>query len=103
MSKSDDDRKICLVHAVATADDIVDGDALQAVTNSTDNFYYVPYISSEEGRLDAEKLSEKVPFELDGAGMWFCGPPPLRKAIEVGVKKLGKKFSLVKYELFEFR
>lgn len=99
----DDDRKICLVHAVATSDDIIDSEALRAVTNSTDNFHYVPYISSEEGRLDAEKLAKRVPFELDGAGMWFCGPPPLRKAIEAGAKKLGKKFSLVKYELFEFR
>ena len=101
--KPDDDRKICLVHAVGSSDDLIDRDQLEGVTNSTDGFHYVPYISSEEGRLDAEKLAERVPFELDGAGMWFCGPPPLRKAIEAGAKKLGKRFSLVKYELFEFR
>ena len=96
-------QKICLVHVVSEAQEAIDQEILQAVMNRTDDFHYVLHIGNEDGRLDAEKLVDKVPFELDGAGMWFCGPPPLRKAIESGMKKLGKKLSFVKYELFEFR
>ena len=67
------------------------------------HFYYVVFASDADGRLDAEKLKDRVPFELDGAAMMFCGPPPLRLAIVDGLKKMGKKFSAVKFELFEFR
>ena len=55
------------------------------------------------GRIDIDKLMDKVPFDIDGAGLWFCGPPPLRVAIEKGMKSKGKRFASVKYELFEFR
>jgi ferredoxin-NADP reductase len=37
------------------------------------------------------------------ADLWFCGPPPLRLAIEKGLKELGKAPRRVEFERFEFR
>jgi len=97
------DQQVCLVHCVGGAEEAICENKLRDIAASLGNFKYVLYPSKTEGRMDTGKLADLAGFDLDGAGLWFCGPPPLRKAIEAGMKKLGKKFSLVKYELFEFR
>ncbi|MEP1206581.1 MAG: ferric reductase-like transmembrane domain-containing protein [Rhizobiaceae bacterium] len=94
---------ICLVHCVRDSSEAVGSAQLSATANQVANFSYVMFASSEEGRMDAEKLQERVGFDLDGAAMMFCGPPPLRSAIIGGLKAMNKKLASVKYELFEFR
>ena len=94
---------ICLVHCVRDTSEAVGSAQLSATANHIANFSYVLYASNAEGRMDAEKLQERVTFDLDGATMMFCGPPLLRSAIIGGLKNLNKKLASVKYELFEFR
>ena len=59
--------------------------------------------SQAAGRIDAEKLAASAPFDLDGADLWFCGPPPLREAIVKGLKKAGNRLKRIEFERFEFR
>ena len=94
---------VCLLHCVRDVSEAINGEMLKAKAAETAKFSYVVFASDADGRLDAEKLKDRVPFELDGAAMMFCGPPPLRLAVVDGLKKMGKKFSAVKFELFEFR
>jgi ferredoxin-NADP reductase len=61
------------------------------------------HASKTDGRFDAAKLAAASAVDPAGADLWFCGPPPLRKAIEKGLKELGKKPGRVEFELFEFR
>ncbi len=96
-------QEVCLFHCVRDAGEAVDQQALLSKVEEVDKFSYILFSSDEEGRLDAQKLTDLVDFEIDGASMMFCGPPPLRLAITKGLKNMGKKLSSVKFELFEFR
>jgi predicted ferric reductase len=44
-----------------------------------------------------------VPFDVSKASLWFCGPPPLRVALEKGLKQSGTRPRSVHFERFEFR
>ena len=95
--------EICLFHCVRDESEAVGQAQLSKLAEQTDGFDYVLFTSNDGGRLDAAKLQERVEFDLNGAHMMFCGPPPLRAAIVSGLKDAGKKLASVKYELFEFR
>ncbi|MBL4731038.1 MAG: ferric reductase-like transmembrane domain-containing protein [Rhizobiaceae bacterium] len=101
--KPDLEQKICLVHCVRNAEEAIEGEMLLSQAKSIENFQYVLFDSKTSGRIDTEKLGEIADFDLDGAEMLFCGPPPLRAAIVSGMKKQKIKFSRVRFELFEFR
>lgn len=99
----DNKRQIHLVHAVAKEEEAVEAAALEAVAQSVPGFTFSLHSSAQAGRLDAAKLAEAAPFDLDGADLWFCGPPGLRDAIIDGARKSGKRFRRVEFERFEFR
>ncbi|MEM7461254.1 MAG: ferric reductase-like transmembrane domain-containing protein [Pseudomonadota bacterium] len=99
----DEKRKIHLVHCVKNADEAVDRDKLIGKSAELDSFSYHVHNSKDDGRIDAAKLVETVPFEVNGADLWFCGPPGLRNAIVKGLKKAGNKLRRVEFERFEFR
>lgn len=101
--KDDLANDICLVHCVRNAEEGISSDELKKQADKIGRFQYVLYCTDDKGRLDAQKLIDIVEFELDGADLMFCGPPPLRNAIVSALKPLGKKFSSQKFELFEFR
>ncbi len=94
---------VCLFHCVRNDTEAIDRALLEKKAGEVERFSYVLYASDDAGRLDAEKLRDLTSIELDGAALMFCGPPPLRLAIVNGLKGLGKKFSAMKFELFEFR
>ncbi|MEE9376045.1 MAG: ferric reductase-like transmembrane domain-containing protein [Rhizobiaceae bacterium] len=97
------EQEVCLVHCVRSEDEAVQQEMLLRKAAEVKNFAYAFYTSENNGHMNAEKLKDLVGFELDGALMMFCGPPPLRSAIEKGLKAMGKTFSSTKFELFEFR
>ena len=66
-------------------------------------FKFTLHDSATDGRLDAQKLVSGTTVDPAGADLWFCGPPPLRLAIEKGLRELGKAPRRVEFERFEFR
>ncbi len=96
-------RNIHLVHCVRDASEAVDDALLFSKSQEVANFSFVLHDSQAAGRIDADKLVAGAPFDLNGADLWFCGPPPLRQAIVTGLSKAGKKLGRVEYERFEFR
>lgn len=101
--KPGDTRQIHLVHAVRSGEEAVSADLLRAKADAIEGFTFRLHESSTDGRLDAGKLADSVPFDIDGADLWFCGPQALRTAIVTGARKLGKRFRRVEFERFEFR
>ena len=101
--KPDERRQIHLVHVVKDAKEAVDDAVLFAKAQEIGNFSFVLHDTTASGRIDADKLRAGVPFELSGADLWFCGPPPLREAIVNGLRKAGCRLRRVEFERFEFR
>lgn len=101
--KPDDKRRIHLVHCVRDGSEAVDADLLGQKAAETENFSFHLHDSATAGRIDADKLAGTAPFDLNGADLWFCGPPPLREAIVGGLRKSGRKLRRVEFERFEFR
>ena len=77
--------------------------AINAQAEKLGNFSFVLHNSSTDGRFDATKLVSGTSMNPAEADLWFCGPPPLRLAIEKGLKELGKAPRRVEFERFEFR
>ncbi|GIL03143.1 MAG: hypothetical protein BroJett030_30420 [Alphaproteobacteria bacterium] len=100
---ADEKRRIHLVHCVRDASEAVRAEALAAKASEVPAFSFALHDSAAAGRIDADKLTRSVPFEIDGADLWFCGPPPLRVAIVDGLKKAGRRLRRIEFERFEFR
>jgi predicted ferric reductase len=96
-------RRIHLVHCVRDATEAVRAEELRKKAAEVPTFTFELYDSAKSGRIDAEKLKKSAPFDLNGADLWFCGPPPLREAMAQGLAKAGVKLARVEYERFEFR
>jgi predicted ferric reductase len=100
---SEEKRRIHLVHCVGNNDEAVEADHLLRKADEVENFSFHLHQSQQDGRIDARKLMEHLPFEADGADLWFCGPAALRHAIVAGMKEAGNRLGRVEFELFEFR
>lgn len=96
-------RNILLIYCVTREEEVVGLDRLRAAEARSPGFKVCLWLSDEAGRFDAQKLIELVPFELTQAGLWFCGPGPMREAILAGLRKAGKTPAEVHFEKFEFR
>jgi len=98
-----ENRTIRLVYAVAKPEEAVGLDRLKAAAERCPGFSFDLHVSSTDGRLTAEALAGKAPFDLARAGLWFCGPAPMREALISGLKGLGQSPAAVHFEEFEFR
>ena len=78
-------------------------DTFKARAEKLGNFSFVLHNSTTDGRFDASKLVAGTSMDPAEADLWFCGPPPLRMAIEKGLRELGKPPRRVEFERFEFR
>lgn len=97
-------RQIHLVYSVRDRSEAVGIKTLQNVAERVPGFSFTLHESTgNDGRLTAEKLVKYLPFEAKGAEIWFCGPAPLRNAIERGLKKIGLPPSKIWFEQFQFR
>jgi predicted ferric reductase len=101
--KSDHGRQIHLVHCVRDANEAVRAETLAEKASQVPGFSFVLHDSAAAGRIDAERLAASAPFDLNGADLWFCGPPPLREAIVKGLRKAGRRLKRIEFERFEFR
>ncbi|MDR4306633.1 ferric reductase-like transmembrane domain-containing protein [Chelatococcus sambhunathii] len=101
--KAEDPRKIMLVHCVRDESEAVEAEKLHARAAELPNFSFRLHKSSEAGRLEAAGLKQAAPFDLNGADLWFCGPPMLRTAMAKGLSAAGVKIRRLEFERFEFR
>ena len=101
--KGDEGQDIHMVYCVRDRAEAIGLEVFETQAEKLPNFSFTLHDSKTDGRLDAAKLAAASAVDPAGADLWFCGPPPLRKAIEKGLKELGKKPGRVEFELFEFR
>nr|WP_321444828.1 ferric reductase-like transmembrane domain-containing protein [uncultured Cohaesibacter sp.] len=92
-----------LIHVVSDAEQAISRQALEAIAMERDDFHYSLYSSADNGRFNAQKLTELLAFDAAGSDLWFCGPTPMRLAIEKGLKSLGQSPKTIHFERFEFR
>ena len=100
---ADNQDQIQLIYCVRNDAEAVGLDRLAAATERMAGFSYAVHKSESDGRFDAAKLIALVPFNVTKASLWFCGPPPLRAALQKGLKAAGKSPRSVHFERFEFR
>jgi len=101
--KGDEGQDIHMIYCVRDRAEAIGLETFEAQAEKLPNFSFTLHASKTDGRFDAAKLAAASAVDPAGADLWFCGPPPLRKAIEKGLKELGKKPGRVEFELFEFR
>jgi predicted ferric reductase len=99
----DEGQDIHMVYCVRDRAEAIGLEVFETQAEKLPNFSFTLHDSKTDGRLDAAKLAAASAVDPAGADLWFCGPPLLRKAIEKGLKELGKKPGRVEFELFEFR
>lgn len=100
---ADETKTIKLVYCVNKGEEAVGLDRIRAAAQRCKSFEFDLHVSKTDGRMNAQVLAEKVPFDLTKAGVWFCGPAPMRVALISGLKKDGKSPASVHFEEFEFR
>ncbi|MCH2094123.1 MAG: ferric reductase-like transmembrane domain-containing protein [Rhodobacteraceae bacterium] len=100
---AEDTRRFQMVYCVNKPEEAVGLDRFRAAEARCPGFKFRLYVSKEEGRFSAEKLTELVPFEMKDAGLWFCGPAPMREAVLKDLKASGNRPKSVHFEEFEFR
>lgn len=101
--KGDEGQDIHMVYCVRDGAEAIGLDTFRAQAEKLENFNFVLHNSATDGRFDATKLVSGTSMNPAEADLWFCGPPPLRLAIEKGLKELGKAPRRVEFERFEFR
>jgi predicted ferric reductase len=100
---ADNKSQIVLIYCVRNEAEGVGLDRLQAAAERMPGFSFILHKSDTDGRFDAARLAALAPFEIAKASLWFCGPPPLRVALQKGLKEAGKRPRSVHFERFEFR
>jgi len=100
---AEDTRKITLVYAITKEEEAVGLDRIRAAEARCPGFRFVLHKSETDGRLTSMRLAEYAPFPLREAGLWFCGPAPMREAILSQLRKDGNAPREVHFEQFEFR
>jgi predicted ferric reductase len=101
--KGDEGQDIHMVYCVRDGAEAIGLDTFRAQAEKLENFNFVLHNSATDGRFDASKLVAGTSMDPAEADLWFCGPPPLRMAIEKGLRELGKAPRRVEFERFEFR
>lgn len=97
------DGQITLIHAVPTQSAAVGQDRLHAAAARVPGFTYHLHASDTASRLTGAVVLDHLPFDLSTAEVWFCGPAPLRKALQAQFKAAGKSPRRIHFERFEFR
>ncbi len=78
-------------------------DELESLAVSKPNFNLHLTLSSENKRLTADLISELSSCDLSEAKISFCGPVPLREALQRGLRRYGVGPRHFHFEEFEFR
>ncbi len=100
---ADNMSQIALIYCVRNEAEAVGLDRLQAAAARMPGFSVTLHKSDTDGRFDATRLVVLAPFDIAQASLWFCGPPPLRVALQKGLKDAGKRPRSIHFERFEFR
>ncbi len=96
-------KNIVLIHSVRGPKDAVGAERLKSIAAKHETFDYYLHDSQIQGRLTGDKVQGLLPFDLRDAGIWFCGPVALRKALLAQFRSSGKKPNSIHFEKFEFR
>lgn len=96
-------RDIHLFYCVRNEEEAVGLDRIKAAALRSPKFNFTLFESKRDGRFGADQLIEISSVDPADASFWFCGPSPMRLAIEAGLHKAGKSPKGVHFEKFEFR
>jgi predicted ferric reductase len=78
-------------------------DTLEAVAAANANFNLVVIESGKDARLTAARVAEVANGSIASASAAFCGPKPMREALQRDFQALGLPKSRFHYEEFEIR
>ncbi len=98
-----DHQEISLIWAVTSRAEAFAVDRIQAIAARHPSLKLHVVVSSEQGRLTAEKLTSLVPFSLGDSELFYCGPSGLLQTILSGLDSIGHRPRKVHSEAFEFR
>ncbi len=101
--KGDEGQDIQMIYCVRDEREAIGLETFRSQAEKLANFNFILHASKTDGRLDAELIARSSAIDPGEADLWFCGPPALRKAIESGLRAIGKKPKRVEFERFEFR
>jgi predicted ferric reductase len=96
-------RKIHLIYCIRTQDEAIGVKRLQAARTRYPGFSITIHVSKTDGRMNADRLVANSPFPISAAGLWFCGPAPMRKTMIKELRQSGNAPRSIHFEEFEFR
>lgn len=99
----DDRQEIALVWAVTTQAEAFASERLISIAAGHEGLTVQIIVSSEHGRLTADRLTQLVPFPIAEAELFHCGPTGLRDAILTELKRLRQSPRRIHSEAFELR
>ena len=98
-----DTQDIALIWVVSTPAEAFATDRLNAIATRHTGLTVQVVTSQTDGRLTAQRLTERVPFAICKAELFFCGPQGLRDSIVAGLKAMNQSPRRVHSEAFAFR
>lgn len=98
-----DRQTIALIWTVTTRDEAFAEEQLATAATRHPGLTVKVFVSDEQGRLSAAKLTALLPFKAREAELFFCGPAGLHDAILSGLKALGERPRRVHGEVFALR
>ena len=98
-----DDPHVDLFYCIKSRDDAPHLDELTALAEDRGNLSLHLIISGEGNRLTADHVAEIAQCEISAATIAFCGPVPLREALQKGWRRFGVSPRHFHFEEFEFR
>jgi predicted ferric reductase len=96
-------RRIHLIYCIRTQDEAIGLARLRAAEIRCPGFLLTLHISETDGRMNANRLVATNPFTISSAGLWFCGPAPMRHSILKELGESGNAPRSTHFEEFEFR
>lgn len=92
------DYRIVLFYSASTLGEAVFLDELSAIAESNPSFRLVPFVSSSQGRITAERIDQIC--NLSGKEIFICGPLNMMKDLKAQFKKFNVPSRLVHSEEF---
>lgn len=98
-----DPQEIVLIWVVSNRAEAFAAQRLASIAAAHPRLQVHVVVTDQEGRLTAQRLVSLVPFPLQDAELFYCGPEGLSRAILSGLEAMGQKPRRTHSEAFELR
>lgn len=96
-------QQIAFFYSVRAEPDAVFWDEFQAAAGRFPSLTSVRNVSSTDGSLTLDKIKAGCAFDVAGADVYLCGPPPMVLAFAAQFRAAGVPAGKIHYEEFNFR